>query len=201
MLIKSLKSILFVLFIFAWTSTTIAQETANRITYIDSTKTDTNTSVVIKRKHSPKIAWISSAILPGAGQVYNGKYWKVPLIYGGFAAGYYLNRFYNSHYKTYKYEYEKYRVSEKDTTFYIDGYKLSPAGVKEIRDYYRRNRDITTIALSVWYLLNIIDASVDAYMFDYDISDNLALHISPSTQYSIDGRLCGSMAIRIKFRH
>lgn len=196
---------MFVLFIFAWTSTTIAQETANRITYIDSTKTDTSSSVVIKRKHSPNIAWISSAILPGAGQVYNGKYWKVPLIYGGFAAGYYLNRFYNSHYKTYKHEYEKYQafnqVTKKDTTFYIDGYHLSSAGVKEMRDYYRRNQDITTIALSVWYLLNIIDASVDAYMFDYDISDNLALHISPSAQYSIDGRLFGSMAIRIKFLH
>ena len=152
----------------------------------DSIYTDQNNeeqSVVVKRKHSPKLATYLSAAVPGAGQVFNKKYWKVPIIYAGFAGGIYLNNYYNKKYQTYKDSLNSIEVLKVDTTLIVYGKSLNKLQIQEGRNYYRKNRDLIRICTVVWYALNIVDACVDAYLFDYDMSDNLSLHISPDFNY------------------
>jgi len=193
-------SLLFLLFAFAIYQI-FAQNNTSTITRIDSTKVDTSESVVIKRKHSPKVATYLSTVVPGAGQIFNGKYWKVPLIYAGFAVGYYLNRSFNSSYITYKnlYNIQQDSVTVNPTKFqYITykGNKFEPAAIQEARNRMRKNRDLTTICLSVWYVLNIVDACVDAYLFDYDMSDNLSVNIKPSLFYLNKENYSAGIALR-----
>jgi hypothetical protein len=157
----------------------------------DSIQSDTSTSVVLKRAHSPRKAWYLSAVIPGAGQVFNHKYWKVPIIYGGFFYGIYVYHTLNSYYKTYNNPYTNYatyyinnNLSIPEKQFVIKGISLSLAQVKEQRDYYRKNRDLSIILISAWYVLNVVDACVDAYFFDYDMSDKLSVNIKPLFNYS-----------------
>lgn len=140
------------------------------------------------QKHSPRRAALLSTILPGAGQIYNRSYWKVPVIYAGFGVLIYLNRSYNTLYDKYSGAYNHYRQPYLDngiTTvpetglITIDGAQYSPSSVMAARDQVRKYRDLAFMGACILYLMNIVDASVDAYFYDYDMSDNLALHIEP----------------------
>ena len=131
-------------------------------------------------KHSVRRAAIYSAVLPGLGQAYNKKYWKIPVIYAGFTAiGYFVvrnNKEYIQFQEAYIY------VANGDTTEIDNPYvtKYNQSQLKDAMDYYRRNRDLSIIIGALWYTLNVLEAYVDAHFFDYDISDDLSLHISPS---------------------
>lgn len=129
-------------------------------------------------RHSPKLATVMSAVIPGLGQVYNRKYWKPPVINAVFGVLGYFYIINHKEYKVYKNEYG-YRV--RSDSAHIDpslsGY--SNEDIVLIRDYYRRNVEITLILAGVWYVLNVIDANVDAHLFTYDISDNLSLRLEP----------------------
>jgi hypothetical protein len=145
--------------------------------------------------HSPRKATIYSAILPGLGQVYNKKYWKVPLIYIGFGTiGYFIN-WNNENYQLFKTGYRHLTDDDPETQDYLkieavrrNNYNLdSPTDFNNLKtalskqqDYYRRNRDLLIISFVGFYGLNIIDASVDAHLFDFDISDDLTLKWEPS---------------------
>lgn len=133
---------------------------------------------IISPRHSPKLATVMSAVIPGLGQVYNRKYWKPPVINAVFGVLGYFYIINHKEYKIYKNEYG-YRV--RSDSAHIDpslsGY--SNEDIVLIRDYYRRNVEITLILAGVWYVLNIIDANVDAHLFTYDISDNLSLQLEP----------------------
>ncbi len=131
------------------------------------------------RSHSPAKASVYSAILPGAGQVYNRKYWKVPVIYAAFAGLGYLAKWNDDRYDTYRTAY-RFRVDGNPET--VDGFTevYSDNDLKLLRDYYRRNRDLSLIFAGLVYVLNIVDASVDAHLFYFDVSDNLSLNITPS---------------------
>jgi len=192
-----------VLFFIAFTSilNVNGQEKSSSITYIDSTKVDTSESVVIKRKHSPKVASYLSAVLPGAGQVFNGKIWKVPVIYAGFAVGLYFRQTYNHYYHTYDDLYNVDSVKQHPYKSIIyKKQKYDPAVILEYRNKMRKNRDFTTICLSAWYILNIVDACVDAYLFDYDISDNLSINIKPSFYYLNKDNFNTGIALRFYVR-
>lgn len=169
----------------------------------DSVYTDQNNeeqSVVSKRKHSPKLATYLSAAIPGAGQIFNEKYWKVPIIYAGFAGGIYLNDYYNKKYQTYKHSYSKIEGLNEDTTLIVYGKSLNKLQIQEGRNYYRKNRDLVRICTAVWYALNIVDACVDAYFFDYDMSDNLSLHISPDFNYYNKQRFYAGATLRFTLK-
>jgi len=144
---------------------------------VSAQDTDTVPGKTAVRNHSPRKATLYSIVLPGLGQVYNHKYWKVPLIYGaGGAFAYYVG--YN------QLKYKKFRDAYADGTAgskaLIDGrfyeYDILPRG----RDHYRRNRDLSVIGLGVIYFLNVVDAMIDASFFYYDVSDDLSLHIQPA---------------------
>jgi len=172
---------------------------------LDSSRIQVDTAS--KSHHSPRLAALMSAIVPGTGQVYNRKYWKVPLVYGGFATGLYFNRVLDKRYKLFKDEYSRVadnpllaKQASSDTLILIKDFGFYPLSmVKEERDRYRRLRDITTISLTVWYLMNVLDAAVDAYFFDYEMSDDLSLHIEPSGYFLDRKNYYAMLNMRITF--
>ncbi len=128
--------------------------------------------------HSPKKATLFSACLPGLGQVYNHKYWKVPIIYAGGAYLIYAFSFNNTQYKRFKNAYIALTDDDPNTIDEFNG--LVPKDqLLYYKDQYRRNRDLSFIGFFGLYILQIVDASVDAYFFDFDVSDDLSLHITP----------------------
>lgn len=124
----------------------------------------------------PKKAGIYSAILPGAGQVYTEKYWKIPIIYGGLiTSAYYINES-NNLYQLYKKTYLN-RLSGINSDAFQEQY--SDENLTTLTNHYRRNREISILFFLGTYILNILDASVSAHLFNYTISDDLSLQIQP----------------------
>ncbi len=157
-----------------------------------------STQVVVSTKdsvefHSPKRAAMLSAILPGLGQVYNKKVWKVPLIYAGIGTIGYFIGWNNKNYKIYRKAYNDIADGDETTNSFLDieaskyydldnptQYNNFKTGLLRQRDYLRRNRDLLIISMSAFYGLNIIDASVDAHFFDFDISEDLTFNWQPT---------------------
>jgi len=137
-----------------------------------------NDTLMGKKPHSPKKATIMSAILPGSGQVYNHKWWKVPIIYGGFAALGYAINFNNREYNLYRDAYLLRIDNDPSTVDQFNGI-YTDANLLYLQDYYHRNRDLSIIGAVILYTLNIVDADVDAHLFNFDVSPNLSLNIQP----------------------
>ena len=134
-----------------------------------------------QKSESPKIhsahkASVLSTIIPGAGQVYNKKYWKVPIIYASLTTSIYFINENQNKYTAYKNAYLQRLNGEVDD--YSELYNNSQ--LITIMDYYERNRDVSYIITAAIYLLNIVDASVDAHLLDFDVSDELNLSYAPS---------------------
>lgn len=125
------------------------------------------------KKKSPLLALALSAALPGLGQVYNGSYWKVPIIagFGGWFAYQWDHN--NDKYKTYR---DKFQDSIGPSL--PQGDQQS----KRLRDFYRDQRDKFAWYIGILYFANIIDAYVDASLHDFDVSDDLSIRFSPSLQ-------------------
>ncbi len=134
----------------------------------------------------PKKAMLM-AIVPGLGQIYNRKYWKLPIVYTGFAVIGYFAITNQNYYKTFKEAYE-YKVNHPDcgpaSTDCDNEWakKYDKATLKTIRDYYRRNMQLSYIVGGAWYLLQMIDANVDAHLSHWNISDNLSMEVAPVIQ-------------------
>jgi hypothetical protein len=130
----------------------------------------------------PIKATLYSTFLPGLGQAYNGDYWKIPLVYGGFAfTGYWLslnNMQYTRYRDAYNIEYA-YTQGQTDTPSEFSG-RLSLQSLKNYRDSFRRSRDYAVMWIALWYAVNVIDATVFAQLSNFDVSEDLALNISPS---------------------
>ncbi|MBO4447061.1 MAG: hypothetical protein J5764_02930 [Bacteroidales bacterium] len=120
-------------------------------------------------------ATIYSILCPGAGQIYNKEYWKVPIYVGGMvAAGYFWS--------TNSIQYERYRRIYKEANDPEVPYTgpISSSTALYYRDVFRRYRDYSILAFFAVYLLQIIDANVFAYMHDFEMSDDLSMSISPT---------------------
>jgi hypothetical protein len=124
---------------------------------------------------NPKKAAILSAILPGLGQVYNKKYWKVPIVYAGFATFAFFIDFNRKGYL----EFKQAHIDFPDYHLNYD-FPLTLEQIDRAKDSYKRYRDLSIIGTVGFYLLQIIDATVDAYLFDWDVSEDLSLKIEPS---------------------
>ena len=136
--------------------------------------------------HSPKKAAIRSALLPGLGQIYNKKYWKVPIVYGalGTCTGIFLYNFKN--YKDTRFAYKvKYnmRVPHTDSALYSSiKSNLKPLSEESLRFYrnqFRRDIDYTVLFFLILWGLNVVDASVDAHLKSFDVSPDLSLQFKP----------------------
>tara|TARA_B100001057_G_scaffold446611_1_gene485323 strand:- start:438 stop:968 length:531 start_codon:yes stop_codon:yes gene_type:complete len=128
--------------------------------------------------HSAKKASIYSAILPGYGQFYNQKYWKIPIIYAGIGTALYIAKWNQNKYLKFKDAY-KYRTDSDENT--VDEFEgiYSESNLITYKNFYLKNRDLSYIICVGVYLLNIIDASVDAHLFKFNINEDLSLNIQP----------------------
>jgi hypothetical protein len=125
---------------------------------------------------NPRRATLLSAVLPGAGQVYNRRYWKVPVLYGGaFALGYFVNL----NHKEYLLARDSYLQVRAGKPDYYRGF-YNAEQLVQLREYWRRNRDLLIIVSGVVYLLNIADAAVDAHLSGFDVGDDLSLNAGPA---------------------
>ena len=125
----------------------------------------------------PKRAAIYSAIIPGAGQIYTEKYWKVPIIYAGLiTSAYYINES-NNLYLSYKNSYlDRLEGNSIDPVYE----EYSDSQLITLTNHHKRNREISTFCFIGIYLINIIDASVNAHLFNYDVSEDLSINIQPT---------------------
>jgi len=162
----------------------VADSISTHVKYTPSKKI-ADTTVI--KKHSPRLATKLSLIFPGLGQIYNNKYWKLPIVYGGFGA---IAYFYGANHG----EYVKFKNAYNFVTTpgtenlppvndYVTRYNRNATLLLSGRDYYRRNLELTYISAGVLYLLVAIDAQVDAQFFNFDVSDELSLNIKPFVQH------------------
>lgn len=149
------------------------------------------------KPHPPAKAILFSAVIPGAGQFYNKKYWKIPIIYAGLGVLIYSIDFNSKNYRTFKDAYIARTDSDIQT---IDNYpRYTEENLRSLFEYYRRNRDLSYILLGAVYVLNILDAYVDAELFHFDVGDDLSLNSTPFIMNSPQGNTIGGLSLKISF--
>ena len=128
---------------------------------------------------TPAKAAFYSAVLPGLGQAYNKKYWKIPIVYGAIGTSLYFYLDSNNKYNQFRDAYKRRLEGYNDDKFnYLDTNRLITA-----QKFYQRNRDLSTLFVLGFYALNIIDANVDAALKQFNIDENLSLRPSLSADY------------------
>ena len=128
---------------------------------------------------SPSKAAFYSAVLPGLGQAYNKKYWKIPIVYAAIGTGVYFYIYNNDELNRYRDAYKRRLAGYTDDEFYG---KVSDDGLRRAQDQFRRNQELSLLITIGLYVLNIIDANVDAHLLQYNVDENLA--IKPHFQYN-----------------
>ena len=168
---------------------------------MDSTASPTLGQVRVFNPDPQRALWLS-ALCPGLGQIYNRRYWKLPIVVGAFVGLTYGATWNNRMYKDYSRGYRDVMDSDPDTRSYMDFFpptvkesELDRAWLQKVmkhkRDYYRRYREICVIAMVGVYLINVVDAYVDASLAHFDISPDLSLDVTPAAidNTAIGGRL------------
>ncbi len=130
------------------------------------------------RRHSPLYATLFSMALPGLGQAYNRKYWKIPIVYAGLGGLGYACYYTASNFIGYRNAYRA-QVAEVPDPFASYKGVDDAATLKEYRDYFKKNLDISAICTGVWYILNMVDAAVDAHLFEWNMKDDIHLSWQP----------------------
>lgn len=165
-----MKQILYIfIFLFLGTVFSVAQNKELKIETKETIKRDINPL-------SPAKAAFYSAIFPGLGQAYNKRYWKIPIVYGAMGAGVYFIIDNNKKYNQYRDEYKKRLVNggvadASDPTFG----KLTTESVIRGQKFYQKNRDLSILITAGFYILNIVDANVDAHLLQFNVNDDLSL--------------------------
>lgn len=148
------------------------------------------------KRYDPRKAMLYSAVLPGMGQTYNKKYWKLPIVYGGFAVLIYVVDAYQDQYLTYRKDLF-YVVNEKPpsglgTTGYTEDQ------LRTLVDRSRRERDYFLILSGMWYILQLVDAHVDAHLKEFEVNPRMQVRIEPMLENTmLTGRSTG---VRLSFR-
>ena len=151
------------------------------------------------RHHSPKTAtWL--ALIPGAGQAYNRKYWKIPIVYAGFGTTIYFAVTNKNDYHLYRdaYDYKMGTKTDVSQQAIDEAAKYTPDNLITLRDYYRRNMELSWIITAAWYVLQIIDANVDAHFFYYEINDDLTLQVEPQCVISNNFTYDNNVGVKLK---
>ena len=168
-------------------------------------------SIEIKTfKPNPTKAVIYAAIFPGLGQIYNRKYWKLPIVYGGFLGFSYAISWNGRYYKDYSNGFKDIMDDDPATDSWINflPYGQDPETVdkewlktvlKRRKDFYRRYRDLSIIGTVAMYALSMLDAYVDAQLFDFDMSSDLSFRVEPTIIQKTDF-FANSFGVQCSFR-
>ena len=192
----------------------LLEMTSSTTPQVSPTPTDSINGALNKKVFIPnptKATWLA-LVIPGGGQIYNRKYWKLPIIYGGFAGCAYALTWNNKMYKDYMQAYKDAALGNWEANSIHD---LLPPGyldrtpktqitetLRKRKDTYRRYRDLSIFAFIGVYLISVIDAYVDAELSNFDITPDLSMRVEPAvinSQYSI-GRSNKSVGVQCSFR-
>jgi hypothetical protein len=137
------------------------------------------------------------ALVPGLGQIYNRKYWKVPIVYAGFGVFAYLAAFNQNYYVDYRDAY--YHSFVDDGSPPVNEYeeKYPQDFLRDSKNFYRRNRDLNYILMGLWYALSIVDATVDAHLATWNVNDDLSMKIEPAVYQGIYNFTPGGGGVRL----
>ncbi len=160
---------------------------------------------IVIKPHSPHKASLYSAVLPGLGQAYNKKYWKIPILYAGFVGIAYAIDFNSSNYNKYRRGYRDFLILDPNNKSYlkiIEGTSITEEYILEHstwfentlengKDYYEKWRNLSYVGLALVYIINIIDANVDAHFKTFDVSDDLSMRVEPIVQTGFGNNTVG----------
>lgn len=162
---NKLLAIFFIVFLFA--SPRVCAQGGEMTIVQDTTKVESKSNDIDPL--SPARAAFYSAIFPGMGQLYNKKYWKMPLVYGAIGAGVYFYVWNNDKYHEFRDVYKRRLAGYTDDNYpFLDQDRLIRA-----QKFYQKNRDISALITAAFYILNIVDANVDAHLMQFNVDDNL----------------------------
>jgi Family of unknown function (DUF5683) len=149
------------------------------------------------RKHSPTKATLMSAVIPGLGQAYNKKYWKVPIVWATIGVSLQFAFLNNKSYQGFK---TAYLIRIDDNPDTVDEFKelLTDENLKLNMEFRQRNRDLSIIFAGIFYVFNIVDAAVDAHLFNFPKTDNLSFNIQPSMQLTRNNQVSSGISLVIK---
>jgi hypothetical protein len=157
---------------------------------------------------APSKAAFYSAVLPGLGQIYNRRYWKVPIVFGAIGTGVYVYLFNDNEYDRFRSAFKRRRAGFTDDEFYdinnsgiVPGEPdLSDEALQDAQERYQRDRDLALVITIALYALNIIDANVDAHLKQFNVDENLSLNVRPYLEYHpINSDPNYGLAIIVKF--
>jgi hypothetical protein len=152
-------------------------------------------------RYNPRKALLYAAVIPGLGQVYNKKYWKLPLVYGGFYGVANRIKFYDDGYSTYK----AHLYYNLEHNLAHDGgvnpeTRLTTSQLRRIVDNARRDRDLWVILMGAMYLLQMVDAHVDSHLKEFDLNPDLKTKVSIEPTISQDAVLGRQTGVSLIFR-
>lgn len=126
---------------------------------------------------APSKAAFYSAVVPGLGQAFNKKYWKIPIVYAGIATGIYFHVKNGQDYDRFRDAYKRRLAGFTDDEFFGDGPTpiISNQRLIDAQRSAQKNKDVSIIVALAFYMVNIIDANVDAHLGQYDVSDDLSI--------------------------
>jgi hypothetical protein len=149
------------------------------------------------KRYDPRKALMFSAVFPGAGQFYNKKYWKMPLVYGGFIGLLSVVNFY--HKENLKYREQLFDMINEPPANGLSPDNLTEDQLRTLVDKTRRERDFFLIMNGLWYILQMVDAHVDAHLKEFDVNPKMQVSIEPMMENSLmTGRNSG-ISLIIKF--
>ncbi len=148
-------------------------------------------------KKNPRKAFWMSFFVPGLGQAYNGKFWKIPVFYTAYGTFIYQQQFNNRRYRKYLTALVA-ETDDNENTVNVTG-ETDLEKLEFFRKKYRRNRDLFLLLIVATHLLNFIDASVDAHLYDFDISEDLTIKLRPSILQTHTYETAYGISLSIKF--
>ncbi len=154
---------------------------------------------------APSKAAFYSAILPGLGQIYNKRYWKVPIVWGAIGTGIYVYSFNNTEYNAARDAFKRRRAGFLDDEFFDingdgNGPDISLEALQDAQEARQRDRDLSLLITIALYALNIIDANVDAHLKQYNVDDDLAIDFQPYLDLNpLTNKPNYGMALVVKF--
>ncbi|PCJ98261.1 MAG: hypothetical protein COA50_01770 [Flavobacteriaceae bacterium] len=189
------------------------EETANE-QELDSLQTDlkgkgivVQDSMFAKRKEinplAPSKAAFYSAVLPGLGQIYNKRYWKVPIVYAVIGTGVYAYLYNDKQYDLFRTAFKKQRAGfDPNVVFAPQEPNFSEEALQDAQERFQRDRDLALLVTIIMYALNVVDANVDAHLKQFNVDENLSMEmdIKPYLDYNaITASPTFGMALTVKF--